>query len=88
MKKFVMLFVAVAFFATVALMGCGPTQEPPKPAPKEEAKPAAPAPEKAAPEKPAAAPEKPAGAVEKVEKAAGAVKDAAGAVKEAVPGKK
>jgi len=58
MKKFVMLFVAVAFFATVALMGCGPTQEPPKPAPpKEEAKPAAPAP---APEKAAPAPEKPA----------------------------
>jgi hypothetical protein len=55
MKKLVMLFVAVAFFATVTLMGCGPTQEPPKPAPKEEAKPAAPEPEKAAP-----APEKPA----------------------------
>lgn len=60
MKKFVMLFVAVAFFATVALMGCGPTQEPPKPAPKEEAKPAAPAPEKAAPEKPAEKPAAPA----------------------------
>lgn len=52
-----MLFVAIAFFATVTLMGCGPTQEPPKPAPKEEAKPAAPAP---APEKAAPAPEKPA----------------------------
>jgi len=60
MKKLVMLFVAVAFFATATLMGCGPTQEPPKPAPKEEAKPAAPAPEKAAPapEKAAPAPEK------------------------------
>jgi len=57
MKKLVMLFVAIAFFATVTLMGCGPTQEPPKPAPKEEAKPAAPAP---APEKAAPAPEKPA----------------------------
>ncbi|MDD5009402.1 MAG: hypothetical protein PHU49_04660 [Syntrophorhabdaceae bacterium] len=55
MKKLVMLFVAVAFFATATLMGCGPTQEPPKPAPKEEAKPAAPAP---APEKAAPAPEK------------------------------
>ncbi len=50
MKKLLVLFVAVTFFAGFALMGCGPSAEPPKPAPpKEEAKPAAPAPEKAAP---------------------------------------
>jgi len=41
MKKLVVLFIAIAFFAGVTLMGCGPSQEPPKPAPpKEEAKPA------------------------------------------------
>ncbi len=60
MKKLLVLFIAVAFFGSIALMGCGPS-EPPKPAPpKEEAKPAAPAPEKAAPapEKAAPAPEK------------------------------
>jgi hypothetical protein len=55
MKKLVVLFIALAFFATVSLISCGPSQEPPKPAPpKEEAKPA-PAPEKPA-EKPAEAP--------------------------------
>jgi hypothetical protein len=62
MKKLVVLFIAITFFASFTLMGCGPSQEPPKPAPpKEEAKPA-PAPEKAAPapEKAAPAPEKPA----------------------------
>lgn len=58
MKKLVALMIAVAFFAGFSLIGCGPSAEPPKPAPpKEEAKPAAPAP---APEKPAPAPEKPA----------------------------
>ncbi len=48
-------------------MGCGPSAEPPKPAPKEEAKPAAPAPDKAAPapEKAAPAPDKAAPAPEK-----------------------
>jgi len=66
MKKLVMLFIAIAFFASFTLVSCGPSAEPPKPAPKEEAKPAAPAP---APEKapaPAPAPEKaPAPAPEK-----------------------
>jgi len=64
MKKLMMLFIAIAFFASFTLISCGPSAEPPKPAPKEEAKPAAP--EKApapapAPEKapaPAPAPEK------------------------------
>lgn len=71
MKKLLVLFIAISFFAGFSLIGCGPSAEPPKPAPKEEAKPAAPAPEpakdaaaapeKAAPEKAApAAPEKPA----------------------------
>ena len=56
MKKLVMLFIAIAFFASFTLISCGPSAEPPKPAVKEEAKPAAPAP---APEKaPAPAPEK------------------------------
>ena len=57
MKKLLVLFIAITFFASFALVGCGPSQEKP-PAAKEEAKPApapAPAPEKAAP-----APEKPA----------------------------
>ena len=60
MKKLMMLFIALTFFASFTLVGCGPSAEPPKPAPKEEAKPAAPAPEKAAPapEKAAPAPEK------------------------------
>jgi hypothetical protein len=49
MKKLLVLFIALTFFASFSLMGCGPSAEPPKPAPKEEAKPAAPAPEKAAP---------------------------------------
>jgi len=66
MKKLVMLFIAIAFFASFTLISCGPSAEPPKPAVKEEAKPAAPAP---APEKapaPAPAPEKaPAPAPEK-----------------------
>lgn len=58
MKKLLVLFIAITFFASFALIGCGPTAEPPKPAPpKEEAKPAAPPP---APEKAAPAPEKPA----------------------------
>ncbi len=61
MKKLVALMIAIAFFAGFSLIGCGPTAEPPKPAPpKEEAKPTPPpAEQKAAPaEKPAA--EKPA----------------------------
>ncbi len=68
MKKLMMLCIAVAFFASFTLVSCGPSAEPPKPAPTEEAKPAAPepapAPDKApeaapAPEKaPEAAPEK------------------------------
>ena len=67
MKKLMMLFIALTFFASFTLVGCGPSAEPPKPAPKEEAKPAAPAPEKAAPapEKAAPAPEKAAPAPEK-----------------------
>ncbi len=67
MKKLLVLFIALTFFASFSLMGCGPSAEPPKPAPKEEAKPAAPAPDKAAPapEKAAPAPEKAAPAPEK-----------------------
>jgi hypothetical protein len=58
MKKLVMLFLAITFFAGVSLMGC--SQETPPP-PKEEAKPAAEAPKPAdAPATPAPAPEKPA----------------------------
>jgi hypothetical protein len=58
MKKLVMLFLAITFFAGVSLMGC--SQETPPP-PKEEAKPAAEAPKPAdAPVTPAPAPEKPA----------------------------
>ena len=58
MKKLVALFIVVAFFVSFSLISCGPSAEPPKPAPpKEEAKPAEPAP---APEKAAPAPEKPA----------------------------
>ena len=56
MKKLLVLCIALTFFASFALIGCGPSSPPP--AAKEEAKPApppAPAPEKAAP-----APEKPA----------------------------
>ena len=45
MKKLVVLFIAIAFFASFTLISCG-QQEAPKPAP--------------APEKAAAAPEKPA----------------------------
>ena len=63
MKKLVALMIAIAFFAGFSLIGCGPSAEPPKPAPpKEEAKPTPPpAEQKAEPapaEKPAA--EKPA----------------------------
>jgi hypothetical protein len=61
MKKLMVLFVAISFFAGVMLVGCGPKTEAPAPA-KEEAQPAAPAapaPE-AAPAAPAApAPEAP-----------------------------
>jgi hypothetical protein len=58
MKKLVMLFLAITFFAGVSLIGC--SQETPPP-PKEEAKPAAEAPKPAdAPATPAPAPEKPA----------------------------
>ena len=49
MKKLVVLFIAIAFFASFTLMGCGPTPEPPKPAPAPEKAAPAPAPEKAAP---------------------------------------
>ncbi|HNQ63158.1 MAG TPA: hypothetical protein PKK34_02810, partial [Syntrophorhabdaceae bacterium] len=62
MKKLLVLFIALTFFASFSLVGCGPSAEPPKPAPKEEAKPAEPAP---APEKAAPAPEKAAPAPEK-----------------------
>ena len=58
MKKLLVFFIAITFFATFALVSCGPSTEQKPPAAKEEAKPApppAPAPEKAAP-----APEKPA----------------------------
>jgi len=48
MKKLMMLCIAVAFFASFTLVSCGPSAEPPKPAPTEEAKPEAP---EAAPEK-------------------------------------
>jgi hypothetical protein len=59
MKKLMVLFIAIAFFASFTLISCGPQAEPPKPAPApEKAAPApAPAPEKAAPA-PAPAPEK------------------------------
>ncbi len=59
MKKFVVLFLAITFFAGISLMGC--SQEAPPP-PKEEAKPAeaAPAPAEPAKDAPAPAPEKPA----------------------------
>ena len=54
MKKLVALMIAIAFFAGFSLIGCGPSAEPPKPAPpKEEAKPTPPPP---AEEKPAPAP--------------------------------
>jgi cell division protein FtsN len=61
MKKLVAMFIVVAFFVSFSLISCGPSAEPPKPAPpKEEAKPApAPEPAKAEPAKaePAPAPE-------------------------------
>lgn len=60
MKKLLVLFIAVAFVFSVALVGCGPKTEQP-PAAKEEAKPAPtppPAPEKAEPAPGAPAPEK------------------------------
>jgi hypothetical protein len=61
MKKLVVLFLAITFFAGVSLMGCS-QEAPPPPKPAEEAKPAdaapapapAPAPATPAPEKPAA----------------------------------
>ena len=37
MKKLLVLFIAITFFASFALVGCGPSQEKP-PAAKEEAK--------------------------------------------------
>ncbi len=57
MKKLLVLFIAISFFASFTLVACGPSTEQKPPAAKEEAKPApppAPAPEKAPP-----APEKP-----------------------------
>ncbi len=63
MKKLVALMIAIAFFAGFSLIGCGPTAEPPKPAPpKEEAKPTPPPEEKKAEPAPAEKPaaEKPA----------------------------
>ena len=58
MKKLVVLFLAITFFAGISLMGC--SQETPPP-PKEEAKPAeAPKPAEPAKDAPAPAPEKPA----------------------------
>jgi type IV secretory pathway VirB10-like protein len=69
MKKLVVLFIAIAFFASFTLISCGPTEQSKteqkvetKTETKTETKvePAPPAPEKAvpAPEKPAPAPEK------------------------------
>ena len=55
MKKLLVLCIAITFFASFALVGCGPSAPPP--AAKEEAKPAPPPP---APDKAAPAPEKPA----------------------------
>ncbi len=57
MKKLLVYAIAITFFSSFILIGCGPKSEPPKteppkteaPKPAEEAKPAAPAPEKAAP---------------------------------------
>jgi DNA polymerase III subunit gamma/tau len=63
MKKLFVLFIALAFISSVALVSCGPKTEEKPPAAKEEAKPAPtppPAPEKAAPAPGAPAPEKPA----------------------------
>ncbi len=57
MKKLLVLFIAISFFASFTLVACGPSTEQKPPAAKEEAKPAPtppPAPEKAPP-----APEKP-----------------------------
>ena len=60
MKRFLVLFVAIAFFGGIALVGCGPKEEAPKPPEStEQATPApAPAPEKAPEAAPAPAPEK------------------------------
>lgn len=60
MKRFLVLFVAIAFFGGIALVGCGPKKEeaPKPPESTEQAAPApAPAPEKAPTAAPAA-PEK------------------------------
>ena len=57
MKKLMVLFIAIAFFASFTLISCGPQAEPPKPAPAPEKAAPAPAPEKAAPAPEKAAPE-------------------------------
>ncbi len=58
MKKLLIFFIAITFFASFALVSCGPSTEQKPPAAKEEAKPAPPpAP---APATPAPGPEKPA----------------------------
>jgi hypothetical protein len=57
MKKLLVFFIAITFFASFALVGCGPSTEQKPPAAKEEAKPAPPpAPEKPAEPAPAPAP--------------------------------
>ncbi len=65
MKKLLVLFIAISFFASFTLVACGPSTEQKPPAAKEEAKPAPtppPGPEKAppAPEKPGEQPPAPA----------------------------
>ena len=62
MKKLLVLFIAISFFASFALVACGPSGEQKPPAAKEEAKtaPAAPAPEAAKPGEPAKPGEAPA----------------------------
>lgn len=56
MKKLLILFIAISFFASFTLVACGPSTEQKPPAAKEEAKPAPPPP---APDKAAPAPDKP-----------------------------
>ncbi len=56
MKKLLVLFIAITFFASFALVGCGPKTEEKPPAAKEEAKPAPPPPPPEKPAEPAPAP--------------------------------
>ncbi len=57
MKRLLVLFIAISFFASFTLVSCGPSEQPKPPAAKEEAKPAPPPP--AEPEKAAPPAEKP-----------------------------